>query len=430
MRSVGVSFLILETKNKMKCSVITPEHCPENARTYLVELFQSLQDQTYTEWEWVIGVNGKCLLQDIPFQIRQHPQVRVHALENRTSNIGEIKNLVFGVGTGDILVEVDHDDYLVPECLEKLVQIYEKNPDVGFVYSDDAVLGDFKPYPSEFGWTSKKYKQMDSMNSFEPTSHSLAFIWYAPDHVRSWRKSIYNAVKGHDPSVNVCDDHDLMIRTYLKTKMHRIPEVLYVYRVTGNNTWLQRNADIQTTTVQLFQQHARALAERDADLRKLLKVDLGGGIDPLRGYMVIDQHGPADITCNLDDGIPLPDNSVGVLNASHILEHLKDPVKSMREIHRVLAHGGWAFIEVPSTEGRGAWQDPTHVSYWNENSFLYYTDKAFGRYIRNTTIKFQAFRLETHYPSPWWENMKIPVVTAWLVAHKDDSKRLPHVLKI
>ena len=97
--------------------------------------------------------------------------------------------------------------------------------------------------------------------------------------------------------------------------------------------------------------------------------------------MTIDQEG-ADITCDLNDGIPLPDNSVGVINASHVIEHLRDPIKTMREIHRVLAHGGWAFIEVPSTDGRGAWQDPTHVSFWNEHSFWYYTNKSKAEFIQ------------------------------------------------
>ena len=28
----------------------------------------------------------------------------------------------------------------------------------------------------------------------------------------------------------------------------------------------------------------------------------------------------------------------------------------------------------PSTDGRGAYQDPTHVAFYNENSFWYYTN--------------------------------------------------------
>jgi SAM-dependent methyltransferase len=319
---------------------------------------------------------------------------------------------------------------LVETCLEKLLEAFEVDDNIGFVYSDDAVMGPFTPYPADFGWTHKcTASGLMSMNSFEPSSQSLGFIWYAPDHVRSWRRTVYEAVGGHNEDLSVCDDHELMIRTYLTTEFKRVPEVLYIYRITGENTWIQRNADIQKITVDLFNKYARQLAERDAELRGLLKIDLGGGICPLPGYTTLDTQ-DADILCNLEDGIPLPDNSVGVINASHVLEHLRDPIKSMREIHRVLAHGGWAFIEVPSTEGRGAWQDPTHVSYWNENSFLYYTHRDFAKFIRNTEIRFQSFRCETHYPSQWWETLKCPVVSAWLVAVKDSGDRLPHTLTI
>jgi hypothetical protein len=102
----------------------------------------------------------------------------------------------------------------------------------------------------------------------------------------------------------------------------------------------------------------------------------------------------------------------------------------MSEIHRVLAHGGWAFIEVPSTDGRGAFQDPTHVSFWNENSFLYYTNSYLANFIRNKTIRFQEFRRETWFPNDWLRSMNVSVVTCWLVAVKEGGRRLPHALRI
>ena len=262
------------------------------------------------------------------------------------------------------------------------------------------------------------------MHSWKPTSHALSYIWYAPDHVRSWRTSIYRDIGGHNVDLDICDDHELMIRTYLVTEMFLVNKPLYVYRITGDNTWLERNQSIQQETVRLGHQWSQTLAERDADKKGLLKVDIGGGLYPRAGYMTIDQEG-ADITCDLNEGIPLPDNSVGVINASHVIEHLRDPIKTMREIHRVLVHGGWAFIEVPSTDGRGAWQDPTHVSFWNEHSFWYYTNKNKAEFIRNTDIRFQTYRLDTYEMAP-----HIPVVAAHLVAIKDDSYRFPGVLGI
>jgi SAM-dependent methyltransferase len=268
------------------------------------------------------------------------------------------------------------------------------------------------------------------MNSFKPTSQALSYIWYAPDHVRSWRKCVYHELGGHNVELSVCDDHELCIRTYLHTKMFHIPKVLYIYRITGENTWLARNQEIQTKTVDLCKEYAQRLAERDADLNGLLKVDIGGGLNPYPNYFSIDLRSDANLIYNLNNGIPLEDNSVGVLNASHIIEHLYDKTKIISEIYRVLAPGGWAFIEVPSTDGRGAFQDPTHVSYWNENSFLYYTDAYLANFIDNTTIRFQEYRRETHFPNEWLKSMNVCVTTAWLVAIKPDMERLPGILKI
>ncbi len=420
----------------MKFSIITPEHDPGNIPN-LLELFECVINQTYKNWEWVLYLNNKINIEHIPNEIKNHPQVVVFRTHDENKNIGAIKNAAFSIGTGDILVEVDHDDLITPDCLEELKKAYESDSEVGFVYSDNAVLqedGEFIPYGEDGGWTWREFEwkgqTLKAMHSFEPSAQSLSYIWYAPDHVRSWRKEVYENVGGHDVEYSICDDHQLMIRTYLQTKMKRIPKVLYIYRITGDNTWLERNEQIQIKTVDLCREFGQQLAERDAELRGLLCVDIGGGLNPYPGYHTVDIRETADTIADLNDGIPLPDNSVGVLNASHILEHLHDKTKIMGEIYRVLAHGGWAFIEVPSTDGRGAFQDPTHVSYWNENSFLYYTDKYLADFVDNDTIRFQEFRKETYYPNEWMQNLNVLVTTAWLTAVKDDSIRYPHVLKI
>jgi SAM-dependent methyltransferase len=419
----------------MKFSLITPEHKKANI-PFLIELYKTIQDQTYTNWEWVIYTNGEFAPHDVPNFIRDNPKVVVVSQKETSTNVGAIKHAAFNCGTGDVLVEMDHDDLLTPDCLEELYKAYQ-DPTVGFVYSDNAVLHmteEFKPYDRVFGWEYQTFdwhgRKLIHMHSFEPSSHSMRLIWYAPDHVRSWRTDVYKAIGGHNKDLSICDDHELCIRTYLNTKMVRIPKVLYIYRVTGDNTWIERNQAIQIKTVELFHQYAQKLAERDAQLKGLLAVDIGGGLNPYPGYLAVDLRKEADIVHDLNEGIPLPDNSVGVLNASHIIEHLHDKNKIMAEIHRVLAPGGWAFIEVPSTDGRGAFQDPTHVSYWNENSFLYYTDTYLANFIDNKTIRFQEHRKQTWFPNDWLKNLNVCVTTAWLVAVKDGMERIPGILKI
>lgn len=408
----------------MKFSLITPSH---NLK-YIMPLYNSIKEQTYTDWEWILYINKESEV--VPDSIKCDERCKIYYDYSGNTNVGYLKNKAFNLGTGDILVEVDHDDLLMPTCLEELNSAFA-NPEYGFVYSDDAKLIEngkpFVPYSKQFGWLNPYYisyggATMPVMRSFAPDSGSMAFIWYMPDHVRAWRKDVYKAIGGHNESLSILDDQDLIVRTYLVTKFHHIQKALYIYRITGDNTWIERNQAIQTGTVEMFHKYAYQLAERDAELRGLSKVDIGGGLNPKTGYTTIDLE-DADIICDLNNGIPLPDNSVGVLNASHIIEHLKDPALTMKEIYRVLADGGWAFIDVPSTDGRGAWQDPTHCSFWNINSFWYWTRKDQAQYIRNNTYKFQEFRLENVFYNEWWKQNNIPCVKAWLRAVKSDERR-------
>lgn len=411
----------------LKFSIITPSH---KYQSYFLDLYESLLKQTHTNWEWIVFLNGNFEIEQVPKNIFDDSRVKVYSDYDAEEKIGFIKKQAFSYGTGDILVEVDHDDILIENCLEELNIAFQDN-EIGFVYSNNAIYqteGEFIPYSSSFGWEYEKFKWNDldliSMKTFEPTSHSLSYIWFAPDHIRAWRKSVYHNIGGHNEEYYVCDDLELMMKTYLETKMFHIPKVLYIYRITGKNSFIERGDDIANKNKELHKKYAQVLAERDADLKGLLKVDLGGGLFPREGYLTIDIEG-SEIIHDLNEGIPLEDNSVGVLNASHLIEHLRDPLKTMREIHRVLAHGGWAFIEVPSTDGRGAWQDPTHVSFWNENSFHYYTKRSKAQYIRNESIKFSTMLLETSW---WVEN--VAVVNAHLVAIKNDSPRFPGPIEI
>jgi hypothetical protein len=100
----------------------------------------------------------------------------------------------------------------------------------------------------------------------------------------------------------------------------------------------------------------------------------------------------------------------------------------MKEIYRVLAHGGWFICEVPSTDGRGAFQDPTHVSYWNANSFWYYCSQEYARFIYNDGgIRFQQYDCYDWYAS---EEHKIINTRFIGVALKDDYPRYPGEIRI
>src|SRR4030065_2363759 len=55
--------------------------------------------------------------------------------------------------------------------------------------------------------------------------------------------------------------------------------------------------------------------------------------------------------------IQYPDNSFDVIYASHVLEHIPDDRKAMRELCRVLKSDGWAILQVPIW-GKETLEDP------------------------------------------------------------------------
>jgi ubiquinone/menaquinone biosynthesis C-methylase UbiE len=103
-----------------------------------------------------------------------------------------------------------------------------------------------------------------------------------------------------------------------------------------------------------------------------MKLNLGCCDRHLPGFVNVDIRPPADQIADLEAPWPWPDNSAEEIVAEDVIEHLPDKIHTMNEAWRVLKAGGLFRIKVPSTAGPGAFQDPTHRSWWNEHSFLYY----------------------------------------------------------
>jgi glycosyltransferase involved in cell wall biosynthesis len=468
----------------MKISVITPTHDPR----WLLPAFDSLQLQTHADWEWVVVPNNfdpdtnfaKLFAELVP-QITRDARVRIVECQPyiRQSSVGALKAFAFAQGTGEVLLELDHDDLLHPEALYECADVFARDQDLSFAYSEAI---DFPEHEgqrvtyheperraawAQDGWkfgtaefpSSILPKNMSTAVAmdpqvwgeqppymiaypicFEPSALSVSQIYHAPNHFRAWRREFYTRIGGHNPKLEVCDDLELMQRTYLAGTMRKIPRVLYFYRVQGGNTWLRRQPEIAATSLRLREENLHKLVARECELRGLPCVDLGGAFDsPGKPWVPFDRTlpWPEGLPCRLSGSSiesrrraewltdlepgemwPFPDSSIGAFRACDFLEHLSDKVMTMSEIYRCLAPGGWLLSFTPDALGRGAHQDPTHESYWVEQSFHYYTRKELARYIRNDTERFMAVRLHTTTGQP-------PYVVADLVSLKGDDGRLP-----
>lgn len=106
-----------------------------------------------------------------------------------------------------------------------------------------------------------------------------------------------------------------------------------------------------------------------------MKLDLGCGKGKRSGYIGLDSalSSTADIICDFKRGIPLASGRFEAVLAHNLLEHMPDLIGFMNEIWRVMRHNAELEVTVPYYLSMGAFQDPTHVRYFTEKTFLYFT---------------------------------------------------------
>jgi predicted SAM-dependent methyltransferase len=107
-----------------------------------------------------------------------------------------------------------------------------------------------------------------------------------------------------------------------------------------------------------------------------VRLNLGYGHEHYADFVNIDFRIGVrpNLLCDITQGLPFQDSSIDLVLANNFLEHVPigKTVYVVEEIWRVLKPGGELHHITPSTDGRGAFQDPTHVSFWNINSWYYY----------------------------------------------------------
>jgi len=418
-------------------SIITPS----NDWKWIKQAWPGVRSQTFGGWEWVILYNGPqgeqaAAQADVDRWNTERDsfagRVVFRAEYQHPPRVGALKRRCCELARGDYVVELDHDDQLSVDCLDRVVRAFEEGPGERpvFVYSSDVrVNADGTPNVFGEGWGWEYAEAVfhgaggDEKHKIPVTPpvlpQNVSRIWYAPDHVRAWDRKAYWRAGGHDMEQEVCDDQDLMCRLYSLGRFAKAEGCLYRYLVHGGNTWLKNQQKIQDLTVQLHDRYIEGMALARCVADKLGAFDLGGAFNCPAGWTSVDKQG-AMVLADLDKRWPWDDSTVGALRAHDVFEHLRDPVHVMNEAWRVLVHGGLLLVEVPSTDGRGAFQAPDHVSWWNTNSFFYWTREEQQKYVRHLGAagKFQLVRALNYAPNPWCQMHNIVYAKVHLAAVK------------
>jgi SAM-dependent methyltransferase len=135
-----------------------------------------------------------------------------------------------------------------------------------------------------------------------------------------------------------------------------------------------------------------------------IKINLGCGSEPNleAGWVNVDilPLDKVDVIHDLNKyPYPFEDESADEIKAIDVIEHLDDPMKFVKECHRILRHGGKLFMTTPHWQSKNLWIDPSHKRGYDEQSMDYFdpdTDfgKWYGYYSPDRKFHVKSFRTE------------------------------------
>uniref|UniRef100_A0A6C0L7T3 Glycosyltransferase 2-like domain-containing protein n=1 Tax=viral metagenome TaxID=1070528 RepID=A0A6C0L7T3_9ZZZZ len=229
-----------------------------NSYDKIFRAYNSIKEQTLKDWEWVILDDSP---EDDHFNFlktifKNDKRIRLYNRCENSGSIGNVKNEAVMLCRGEYVIEMDHDDEILPDCLLDAANVFDNDTDIGFVYMDFVNIyenganfsyGDFFGLGYS-GYYCQKHNNQWVNVAISPNINnvSLSHIVAIPNHPRIWRKSTLIDMGNYSEHLPVSDDYELILRTAVNTKIAKIPKLGYVQYMNNNNNnfSLIRNGEI------------------------------------------------------------------------------------------------------------------------------------------------------------------------------------------
>jgi SAM-dependent methyltransferase len=116
-------------------------------------------------------------------------------------------------------------------------------------------------------------------------------------------------------------------------------------------------------------------------------------LDPSKGRLEL------DVT-----DLALPDDAFDAILCSHVLEHVPDDRRAMRELQRVLEPGGWCIVMVPIDLGRAVTYEDASITDPAERERHFWQDDHVRLYAPDVADRLRdaGFEVDAWAPRPEW----------------------------
>ena len=226
---------------------------------YIDTAYESIKKQSLIDWEWVIMDDTP---EDEHFtflkgKLSADNRVRLYKRDRNSGNIGNVKNEVISLCRGKYILEMDHDDEILRDCLRDAHDIFQTDEQIGFVYGDTIHLyrdGTNFKY-SDFickgygGYYMEKIKGnwVYVYNTPNINNITLSHLVCLPNHPRIWKRSVLMELESYSEFLPICDDYEILLRTCCsKYKVAKNNKAQYIQYMNdgGNNFSNIRNSEI------------------------------------------------------------------------------------------------------------------------------------------------------------------------------------------
>jgi len=195
-----------------KVSVIIPCY---NQGQYLNEAVQSVLAQTCDDYEIIIVNDGSTdeFSNDL---LSSYRGKKINVIHTANQGPSEARNNGIRASTGRYILPLDADDKIGAEYLAEAIKVLDADPETGIVYCEAEYFGE---KTGKWDLTPYSFEKMLREN------HIFCSAFF--------RREDYDATCGYNPNmIHGLEDWDFWLSLLeLGKKVHRIPRILFYYRI-------------------------------------------------------------------------------------------------------------------------------------------------------------------------------------------------------
>lgn len=223
--------------------------CAYNAEQYMREAIDSVLQQTFTDFEFVIVDDGST---DNTIKIiQEYKDLRIRLIRGKHDYIRSL-NLGMRHCRADLVARMDADDRMMPDRLKKQLAVMQDNPDLAACFS----------------W-AEKFGAAEGIHGFGVRERvDNAFFWLLTGNYLTHpsvvlRKSFLQEQRLHYKRYPYAEDYKLWTDiTQRGGSIYVIPEPLIQYRVGNSQVSSQHNAEQNETKLLIQQEIIEELLHR------------------------------------------------------------------------------------------------------------------------------------------------------------------------